>query len=49
MHFQNLYLFKFDCKKMTIGETINTINRTFQNISFENSSLRKHVFLVKGF
>jgi hypothetical protein len=44
----NFYLLKFDSKKKKIGATINTINRKFQNISFENSSSQKHVFLVKG-
>jgi len=30
-----------------IGATINTINKKFENISFENSSIWKHVFLTK--
>jgi hypothetical protein len=34
-------------EKSHIGATINTIYKKFQNISFENSSLRKHVFLGK--
>jgi hypothetical protein len=46
VHFQNSYFFKFDCKQTydILGATINTINKKFQNISFENSSLWKHVF-----
>jgi hypothetical protein len=31
-----------------IGATINKINKMFRNISFENSSLWKHVFLEKS-
>jgi hypothetical protein len=31
-----------------IGETINTIYKKFQNISFENSSWGKHGFWGKG-
>jgi hypothetical protein len=31
-----------------IGATINTICNFFKNISFENSSLGKHVFGEKG-
>jgi hypothetical protein len=34
-------------KKWYIGATINIKYKIFQNISFENSSLRKHVFLDK--
>jgi len=46
--FKNSYFSKFDCKKThDILGTINTIYKTFQNISLENSSLRKHVFLGK--
>jgi hypothetical protein len=42
--FKKLYFSKFDCKKIRhIGATINTIYKKFQNISFENSSLEKHV------
>jgi hypothetical protein len=39
---------KFDWKKTWhIGATINTIYKKFQNISFENSSLEKHIFSKK--
>jgi hypothetical protein len=34
-------------KHMTYWETINTIYKKFQSISFENSSLGKHVFRGK--
>jgi hypothetical protein len=34
-------------KEQHIGATINTIYTKFQNISFENSSLGKHVFWKK--
>jgi hypothetical protein len=46
--FKNSYFSKFDCKKkMTYWGTVNTIYKIFQNISFENSSWRKHVFWEK--
>jgi hypothetical protein len=32
---------------MTYWATINTIYKNFQNISFENSSIGKHVFMGK--
>jgi len=32
---------------MTYEATINAINKMFQNVSFENSSLWKHVVLAK--
>jgi hypothetical protein len=48
VQFSNLYLFKIDCqKKWHIATTINIVNKKFQNISFENSSLWKHVFWAK--
>jgi len=34
-------------KKWHIGATINKIDKKIQNISFENSFLRKHVFRGK--
>ncbi len=38
--FKNLYLFKVDSKQTyDILETINTINKKLQNISFENAFL----------
>ncbi len=41
-----MYFSKFDYKNTyhILGSLINTINKKFQNISFENSSLGKHVF-----
>jgi hypothetical protein len=43
VHFQNLIV----KEKWHIGATINTIYKNFQNISFENSSIGKHVSLGK--
>jgi hypothetical protein len=39
---------KFIVKKRYIGATIDNISKKFQNISFEKSSLWKHVSLTKG-
>jgi hypothetical protein len=35
-------------KKWHIGAPLDTINKKFQKVSFENSSSWKHVFLTKG-
>jgi len=37
IYFQKNYLFKIDYKNIWhIGETINKLNKIFQNVSFEN-------------
>jgi hypothetical protein len=49
MHFQKFLFFQiWLLKKNHIGATINTIYTKFQNISFENLFLGKHVFWEKG-
>jgi hypothetical protein len=49
VHFQNfVFIQNWLSKKWYIGTTINIINKKFQNISLEKSSLWKHVSLVKG-
>ncbi len=49
IHFQKfIFIQNWLLRKKHIGATIYTINKKFQNISFENSSLWKHVFLAKG-
>jgi hypothetical protein len=50
MHFQKFVFMQIWLLKTIwhIGATINTMYKKFQNISFENSSLGKHVFWEKG-